>query len=93
VTVLQVPSDSQQATPFGINDSDQLVGAASNGYAVLWQDAIPYNLNDFIRNNDPNKPYVTLSFAFRINNSGQILVAGSDSRTGAFGYFLLTPQS
>jgi probable HAF family extracellular repeat protein len=93
VTVPQVPSDSQQAAPLGINDSDQLVGYASNGYAVLWQDGIPYNLNNFIRNNDPNKPYVTLLFAFGINNPGQILVWGSDSRTGAFGYFLLTPQN
>ena len=93
VTVLEVPSDSQQATPFGINDSDQLVGVTSNGYAVLWQDGIPYNLNNLIRNNDPNKPYVTLSFAFRINNPGQILAAGSDSRTGVSGYFLLTPQN
>ena len=93
VTVLQVPSDSQQAVPFWINDSDQLVGAASSGYALFWQDGMPYNLNYLIRNNDPNKPYVTLSSAFRINNLGQILAEGSDSRTGAFGYFLLTPQN
>jgi len=49
VTVLQVPSDSQLATPFWVNDSDQLVGAASTGYAVLWQDEVPYNLNNLVR--------------------------------------------
>lgn len=41
----------------------------------------------------PNKPYVTLVYASLINNRGQIVAGGSDSRTGAFGAYLLTPQN
>jgi len=89
VTVLPIPSDRQQAYAFGINDSDQIVGFA--GYAVLWQQGIAYNLNTLIRSDDPYKPYVSLILAGVINNRGQILATGIDSRTGAYGSYLLTP--
>jgi uncharacterized membrane protein len=91
VTVLPIPSGSQQAYAYAINDSDQIVGYA--GYAVLWQQGVAYNLNTLIRSDDPYKPYVSLVYAGLINNSGQILALGSDSRTGAFGPYLLTPQN
>jgi uncharacterized membrane protein len=89
VTVLPIPSDSQQAYAYAINDSDQIVGYA--GYAVLWQHGVVYNLNTLIRGDDPYKPYVSLITAGLINNRGQVIATGSDSRTGAFGAYLLTP--
>ena len=91
VTVLPIPSDSQEAYAYAINDSDQIVG--SSGYAVLWQQGGAYNLNTLIRSDDPNKPYISLVYAALINNRGQILAGGSDSRSGAFGPYLLTPQN
>ena len=91
VTVLPIPSGSQQAFAFAINDSDQIVGSAN--YAVLWQHGVAYNLNTLIRNGDPSKPYVTLAYASLINNRGQIVAGGSDSRTGVSGTYLLTLQN
>ena len=44
-----------------------------------------YDLHDLIRADDPLRPFVTLGPPIVINNRGQILVTGKDSRIGPFG--------
>jgi probable HAF family extracellular repeat protein len=60
----------------GINNSHWIVGAsmvdASNYHAALWADGVLYDLNSLI--SDPNW---TLTEAYAINNSGQIVGVGS----------------
>jgi hypothetical protein len=63
--------------------------------AILWQFGRPHDLNQLIRKGDPLQPYVTLQWATRINDWGQILAAGIDSRY-PYGnlqwfWYLLTP--
>jgi uncharacterized membrane protein len=89
------------STPNRINDSGQIVGTTGKFefpqppmIATLWLDGAVYDLNDLVRPNDPLKPYVRLQFGELINNHGQIVAFGTDSRdtnhTHATQY-LLTP--
>jgi probable HAF family extracellular repeat protein len=81
--------------PYGaaqsINDLGQVVGTSSN-FPVLWQNGTAVNLNNQIAPTDPLQPYVHLQNATFINNLGQIVATGTDSRnpTGQQLY-LLTP--
>jgi probable HAF family extracellular repeat protein len=72
----------------GINDRGQAVGVNTGGsggaVAALWQNEMIYDLNDLIRADDPLRPFVTVEQPLVINNRGQILVTGVDSRF-AFG--------
>jgi len=72
------------ANATGINDRGQEVGVNTGGnggfIAALWQDGTIYDLNDLIRADDPLRPFVTLGPPLVINNRGQILVTGTDSR-------------
>ena len=73
-----------RANATGINDRGQVVGVNSgrNGasIAALWQNGMVYDLNDLIRADDPLRPFVTVASPNVINNRGQILVTGKDSR-------------
>lgn len=81
-----------------INNWGQIVGQETHlgvPVAVLWQFGRPHDLNQLIRKGDPLQPYVTLKWAARINDWGQILAVGADSRY-QFGlldgfWYLLTP--
>ena len=75
----------------GINDLGQIVGETSN-VAVLWQNGTPIDLNSRIATTDPLRPYVYLRAASQINNLGQIVASGTDSRTASpEQWYLLTP--
>lgn len=78
-----------QSYASGINDRGQAVGGNSdrsgNFIAALWQNGMLYDLHDLIRADDPLRPFVTLGPPIVINNRGQILVTGKDSRIGPFG--------
>jgi probable HAF family extracellular repeat protein len=91
-----------------INFSGQVTGdAALSGNAVwhafLWRNngTKIQDLNKLIDPTDPLKPYITLTSGLFINESGDILANGTDSRTGeeAVPYLLqgtvliLTPRS
>lgn len=71
----------------GINDSGFVVGDAS--YGAFFYNGIVTNLNDWIAASDPLKPYVTLSDARGIDDSGLVVVNGSDSRTQAQHAYLM----
>jgi probable HAF family extracellular repeat protein len=81
----------------GINDWGQIVGAVQSapggpGTAVLWDRSGGHDLNTLIAADDPLRPYITLTSGAVINNLGQIVANGSDSRSGTLsGKYLLTP--
>jgi hypothetical protein len=47
------------------------------------------DVNELIDPADPLKPYVTLTRGDFINDRGDILAYGNDSRTGESGFYLL----
>ncbi len=88
----------------GINNRGQVAGGTyvttlvdpttvtAEQYAVVWQNGRAFDVNDLICSEDPLKPYVTFVWCQDINNNGQILAQGRDSRAeGGFGLYLLTP--
>jgi probable HAF family extracellular repeat protein len=79
-----------------INNRRQIVGTQQSGsvqLALLWErDGRVFNLTELISNDDPLKPFVTLIAGSLINNFGQIVALGRDSRTpNFFKPYLLTP--
>ncbi len=78
-----------------INDSGWVVGisAVDSGYnhAFLWKDNGQgmKDLNDLIDPSDPLKSYITLDGAQAINDAGDIVAVGGDSRTGEEHTYLL----
>lgn len=84
---------------FGINDWGAIVGGSTalvsefeiRSAATLWFGDHVYDLNDLVDERDPLKPFVRLEGARRINNRGDVVVSGTDSRNpdGA-SYYLLT---
>ena len=80
----------------GINNRGQMAGGTSGAtldqFAVVWDDGTAYDVNDLIRPNDPLKAYVTFFGCQDINNNGQILAQGRDSRApNRLAIYLLTP--
>jgi probable HAF family extracellular repeat protein len=81
-----------------INNWGQIVGQETHlgvPIAILWQFGRAHDLNQLIRKGDPLQHYVTLQWATRINDWGQIVAAGIDSRY-PYGnlqwfWYLLTP--
>jgi probable HAF family extracellular repeat protein len=78
-----------------INASGQVTGysdvTVGPDHAFLWRNdgTKMQDLNALVDSADPLKPYVTLEFGDDINDAGQILVDGIDSRTGqTHAYFL-----
>jgi probable HAF family extracellular repeat protein len=71
-----------------VNDSGWAVGTAYTAtqvpHAFLWRDDGKgmRDLNDLVDPTDPLKPYVLLSSAEAINDAGDIMAFGTDSRTG-----------
>lgn len=82
-----------------INNAGQVVGftQASSTAAVVpffLANAVYSNLNTLISAADANRPYVTLTNAYAINDAGWIVATGSDSRTpGVSNAYLLRPTS
>jgi hypothetical protein len=61
--------------------------------ATLWRGTTPVDLNAVIAADDPLRPFVELQSALSINDRGQILVAGHDSRSNPDdeSFYLLMP--
>ena len=79
-----------------INASGQVTGYAylsgdASAHAFLWRNdgTKIQDLNKLIDPADPLKPYVTLNSGTFINNSGDIVADGTDSRTGLSRPYLL----
>jgi uncharacterized membrane protein len=99
VIVLPLIGNGAEGSAESINDWGQIVGsettAAGVTEAVIWQGsgASVVNLNTLISKCDPLKPYVTLAEGTLINNLGQIVATGNDSRNPNFQqYYLLMPN-
>ncbi len=79
-----------------LNASGQVTGGADLAgntayHAFLWRNdgTKIQDLNTLIDPTDPLKPYVTLTGGEFINDSGDIVADGTDSRTGLQGLYLL----
>lgn len=60
--------------------------------ATVWDNGKVFDLNTLIHPNDPLRAFVTLTSTGRINDRGEILATGTDSRTGASGNYFLQPM-
>ena len=86
---------------FAINASGQVTGTAdtiddvgnSIARAVLWDGTSLQDLNVLIDPADPLQSFVTLFEGVDINDLGQILAHGFDSRTGANHAYLVSPTA
>ena len=79
-----------------INASGQVTGfayTAGDGalHAFLWDGTTLHDLNALIDPADPLQPFVTLVDGVDINDLGQILANGFDSRTGESHAYLVSP--
>ena len=85
-------------TAQAINDFGQIVGSvitpAGSSSALLWTNGNVVDLNTLVATSDPLQPYVHLQVGRLINNVGQIVATGVDSRANpnfAQNTYLLTP--
>ena len=79
-----------------INASGQVTGVRLHGrrcgqHAFLWDGTRMQDLNALIDPADPLQPFVTLGEGVDINDRGQILANGFDSRTGEDHAYLVSP--
>jgi hypothetical protein len=78
-----------------INDCGDIVGTtgkipSTESVATLWRDGIALDVNSLIRETDPLKSFVKFTVGIAINDAGQIIAFGVDSRI-APGRFLFAP--
>jgi probable HAF family extracellular repeat protein len=66
------------------------VGDATQ-HAFLWDGTATQDLNDLVDTADPLQPYVTLSEGRDINDLGEVLANGCDSRTDECHAYLVSP--
>jgi probable HAF family extracellular repeat protein len=97
VLLADVPLSTVQPT-LAINNAGQVVGysqAAGSTAATAFYIAngTLTDIDTLISRSDPNQPYVTFTNAYAINDSGWIVAAGRDSRTGLSSAYLLTPRT
>ena len=84
-------------TAQAINDLGEIVGSEDDnggGTALLWRNDTVFDLNTRVSTSDPLQPYVHLQQGRLINNVGQIVATGADSRANpnfAQNTYLLTP--
>ena len=93
--------ETTNAVPFDFNNRGAVVGSSSYPesdprapVATIWRRGVASNLNTLIAADDPLQPFVSLGAALMINDRGQILVQGRDSRDDPFAtsHYLLTPE-
>jgi uncharacterized membrane protein len=88
-------SDQFAYSAWSINNAGDIVGAtfSNNGgsIATLWRRGAPVDLNSLVRADDPFEPFVTLVAGNLINERGDIVVEGFDSRMpGVLLQYLMT---
>jgi hypothetical protein len=90
-------ADLPNAQPFDINNAGVVVGVSFEiGFpesATIWDGTRARDLNDAIDRQDPSQPFVRLTGpTAQINNHGEMVIGGSDSRQPGVGnWYLLTP--
>jgi uncharacterized membrane protein len=102
MTLLKSASaDRPSPVAVSINDCGDMVGTSilaatppAQWIATIWRNTVPLDLNSLVSDADPLKPFVKMIEAFNINNAGQIVGVGIDSRIPQFQEhyaYLLTP--
>ena len=90
-----VPGSSTHAFANDINNRGRIVGESTNNsstqLATIWNDGEPTDLNTLIDPDDPLRPFVTLTSARLINDRGEIVALGRDSRVGFLQFYFLDP--
>jgi len=81
-----------------INNSGRIVGETAMNQldhtlqlATVWDNGQVADLNTLIHPDDPLRPYVTLTTGTLINDRGEIVAQGTDSRVGYLQYYFLEP--
>ncbi|HKU17082.1 MAG TPA: hypothetical protein VJQ52_21985 [Steroidobacteraceae bacterium] len=87
---------AQSTTAFAINNGGAAVGTTvlgnSSSVATLWEQGAVFNLNDLILATDPLARRVKLESGALINDRGQVVARGRDSRSAnVIRAYLLTP--
>ena len=84
--------------PRDINNRGLVVGSSFKNLQVsdtrtVWGGPRGQDVNTLISRQDPHQPFVSLKVAAHINNRGQIVAQGVDSRQpeGHISWYLLTP--
>jgi hypothetical protein len=84
-----------QGDPYDINNAGVVVGTAFGAggeTAAIWDGTRVRDLNTLIDRQDPRQPFVHLIQPKLINNHGEIVATGADSRQPAVSqWYLLTP--
>jgi probable HAF family extracellular repeat protein len=87
------PGETQVSHAASINDQGAIVGSSSTGsgtIATLWFLGRAFALDDLVSADDPLKAFVRLDSALFINNRGDIVSLGEDSRVpGSFQRYFL----
>lgn len=98
VTLLLPPDPALSSQPRDINNRGVVVGFSFNinggdDTPTVWDGPRGQDLNTLISRQDPHQPFVHLEVAAHINNRGQIVAHGVDSRQpeGHVSWYLLTP--
>lgn len=81
------PGEPQSSEATDINETGTIIGSTtiagenSVQHATLWQDGRAFILDDLVDARDPLKSFVGLTFAQWINDRGDIITFGHDSRS------------
>jgi hypothetical protein len=92
----RLTQDEAASSPSGINNWGVIVGGTTISLpqfrrtATLWFGNHVVELDSLVRADDPLKPFVHLQSAEQINDRGDIVVSGVDSRTNARIVYLMT---
>jgi uncharacterized membrane protein len=66
-------------------------GSSTQQFATVWDDGTVTDLNSLIHRDDPLRAFVSLTTATLINDRGEIVARGTDSRTVGLNYYFLAP--
>jgi hypothetical protein len=98
LTFLPLLANQIRSGPTDINNSGRMVGLTDFSppgsglrVATVWDDGQVADLNTLICPKDPLRAFVTLELADMINDRGEIVAMGRDSRVGYLQYYLLEP--
>lgn len=98
LTFLPLLANQTRSGPYDINNSGRMVGLtdfspSGSGLqvATVWDNGQVADLNTLICPNDPLRAFVTLQSADMINDRGEIVAVGRDSRVGYLQSYFLEP--
>ncbi len=99
-TLLPLLGGTTWSDATAINNRDTVTGRSFNGIAAdsvatIWRRGRPSDLNTQVAADDPAQPFVRLQWGLLINDRGQIVARGRDSRAAdpeELSLYLLTPE-